>query len=1285
MFRCSPVVVLPLLALIFLERVTFAQIGQGYFNKTLIHNITQLLNTLLDNQNKNFRPYHGEKPVVVEVDINIRSMGPISEQKMEFSLDCYFRQKWLDERLAFTPIGSRNSFPVSSKMLRDIWRPDTYIRNGRQSYLHTLTMPNILLRVRYDGQVYVSQRLTIRSRCKMYLKKFPMDSQACPIEIGSLGYFTRDLIYVWKDVEVDEKMGNMLSQYKLLDIIKFASNISDPRDSNETLSTLVVYFKLQRQQGFYILQIYTPCTLIVVMSWVSFWINKEASPARVALGIMTVLSMSTIGFGLKSDLPKVSHSTALDIYILACFGFVFAALVEYAVINFAHIVYIRKTVHQLRGLQSAEAVAKMRMFAGSMLGSRGKSIQLEQAEEELLEEDADKRPWYRRGLICFRRSSEQHSVFYRMAIKAAKARKKLKMDDPGAVVDRVDTVSKFMFPSLYFFFNVLYWMAFIYWIPDEIDDFFLIPAVTPDNVMLPLDNMLSVVNQSFTAESPPGRSSSSLMIAQASLEPWLKLSTGLWWFVVVTGCITLPLLARSLWVVSGLRPNRHFYFMSAIILADTLMVITICSSLLIEKFTQALMGAALCKTTVFVSNVANVFVNWTWVYMWAQRFLDVVYPLRRFTEIDSVAQTKKMLGLLCITALIMESWALFVMMRTNGRAVDRPEDQPSSSDNAPLLANSHDDVDNDQISRYDSIASDDDAGSSSAAMNDSKKGEDLAEVENEETFDNRIQIPDEPEGKGFSFKKLWAFSGPGFLMSIAYLDPGNIESDLQSGAMANYKLLWVLLLAHILGLVVQRLSARLGVVAGRHMAEVCYEYYPRAPRIVLWLMVEIAIIGSDMQEVIGTAISFYLLSHGQIPLWAGVLITIADTFTFLFLERFGFRKFEFLFVVLISTMALTFGYEYVVVGPSAIEVVKGTLIPWCEGCGTKEFLQAVSIVGAVIMPHNLYLHSALVKSRNVDRTKKARVSEANMYYFIESTVALTCSFFINMFVVAVFAHGFYQKTNQDVLAECAKRPGIPGTDVFPNNTDLVDSDIYRGGISLGCQFGLPVFYVWAIGILAAGQSSTMTGTYTGQFVMEGFLHIRWPRWKRVLMTRSMAIVPTLAVTIYSRGVTDLTGMNDLLNAVMMIQLPFALLPVLTFTSSKRIMRDFRLGFAGRCSVFLFTVVVVGINLFFLIDYMNDMLQDVSYRWYIYGALIPPTLVYFAFVFYLCWYCLYEMGLLSKLGFLRQYSWVPYNENMRIDAPWHKFERLAESESDGRRSEQSGSIAASSDNPIYKIA
>ncbi|VDL70399.1 unnamed protein product [Nippostrongylus brasiliensis] len=500
----------------------------------------------------------------------------------------------------------------------------------------------------------------------------------------------------------------------------------------------------------------------------------------------------------------------------------------------------------------------------------------------------------------------------------------------------------------------------------------------------------------------------------------------------------------------------------------------------------------------------------------------------------------------------------------------------------------------------------------------------------------------------FSWRKLWAFTGPGFLMSIAYLDPGNIESDLQSGAKAQYKLLWVLLSAHIIGMLLQRMSARLGVVSGKHMAEVSHEYYPRFPRIILWVMVEIAIICSDMQEVIGTAIAIFLVSKGRVPLWAGVLVTIVDTFTFLFIDRYGVRKLEVVFGLLISTMALSFGFEilfihmvalfmrrstflqYFVVSPPVTSVLTGMLVPWCSGCGREELLQGISIVGAVIMPHNLYLHSALVKSRRVDRSNRKRVAEANFYFTVESAIALTCSFFINVFVVAVFAHGFYKKTNLDVRTSCDARHGIFDPYAFPYNNETATSDIYKGGIFLGCEFGLAALYVWAIGIFAAGQSSTMTGTYAGQFVMEGFIQVSWPKWKRVLITRAIAILPTIAVTLVANGVRSLTGMNDFLNCIQMIQLPFALIPIITFTSSRKIMHDFRSSRSFQFFALVAATVILSINIYFIVDYVTSSLGT---EWFVLTILAAPTIIYLVFVAYLE---------IRGFDFIRNYE---------ADAPW----------------------------------
>ncbi|OWF39359.1 natural resistance-associated macrophage protein 2-like isoform X2 [Mizuhopecten yessoensis] len=485
-------------------------------------------------------------------------------------------------------------------------------------------------------------------------------------------------------------------------------------------------------------------------------------------------------------------------------------------------------------------------------------------------------------------------------------------------------------------------------------------------------------------------------------------------------------------------------------------------------------------------------------------------------------------------------------------------------------------------------------------------------------FDERVAVPP-PDGTRFSFRKLWAFTGPGFLMSIAYLDPGNVESDLRAGASAQFKLLWILMISTVLGLLMQRLAARLGVVTGLHLAEICFKRYPKVPRIILWVMVEIAIIGSDIQEVIGTAIAISILSNGKIPLYGGVLITIIDTFTFLLLDRYGLRKLEAFFCFLITVMSISFGYEYVVVHPNQPQVMKGMFFPYCENCGSDELLQGIGIVGAIIMPHNIYLHSALVKSRDVNRKQKAAVSEANLYFFIEAAIALFVSFLINVFVTAIFAEGFYGRSSQEIYHICTNASS-PYADLFNNSHVVADVDIYRGGIYLGCKYGIAAMYIWAVGILAAGQSSTMTGTYSGQFAMEGFLNLKWKRWQRVLFTRSIAILPTVFIAIY-KGIGDLTDMNDLLNVLMSLQLPFALIPILTFTNSEKLMGDFKNGLFTKILTSVLSVVVIVINLYFVAVYIPVL----PHHWAMYLFIALILTFYVLFTAYLTWYCLIGMG------------------------------------------------------------
>ncbi|XP_069434438.1 natural resistance-associated macrophage protein 1 isoform X6 [Ovis canadensis] len=442
----------------------------------------------------------------------------------------------------------------------------------------------------------------------------------------------------------------------------------------------------------------------------------------------------------------------------------------------------------------------------------------------------------------------------------------------------------------------------------------------------------------------------------------------------------------------------------------------------------------------------------------------------------------------------------------------------------------------------------------------------------------KIPIPDTESG-AFSLRKLWAFTGPGFLMSIAFLDPGNIESDLQAGAVAGFKLLWVLLWATVLGLLCQRLAARLGVVTGKDLGEVCHLYYPKVPRTLLWLTIELAIVGSDMQEVIGTAIAFSLLSAGRIPLWGGVLITIVDTFFFLFLDNYGLRKLEAFFGFLITIMALTFGYEYVVARPAQGALLQGLFLPLCPGCGQPELLQAVGIVGAIIMPHNIYLHSSLVKSREVDRSRRADIREANMYFLIEATIALSVSFFINLFVMAVFGQAFYKQTNQAAFNICANSSLHDYATIFPRDNLTVAVDIYQGG----------------------------------------FLKLRWSRFARVLLTRSCAILPTVLLAVF-RDLQDLSGLNDLLNVLQSLLLPFAVLPILTFTSMPALMQEFANGLVSKIITSSIMVLVCAVNLYFVISYVPSLRHPAYFSLV---ALLAAA--YLGLTTYLVWTCLITQG------------------------------------------------------------
>ncbi|KAL8058719.1 hypothetical protein ABFX02_03G038300 [Erythranthe guttata] len=441
----------------------------------------------------------------------------------------------------------------------------------------------------------------------------------------------------------------------------------------------------------------------------------------------------------------------------------------------------------------------------------------------------------------------------------------------------------------------------------------------------------------------------------------------------------------------------------------------------------------------------------------------------------------------------------------------------------------------------------------------------------------------------FSWKKLWKFTGPGFLMSVAFLDPGNLEGDLQAGAIAGYSLLWLLLWATLMGLLIQLLSLRLGVATGRHLAEICREEYPYWAGLMLWFMAELALIAADIQEVIGSAIAINILSNGFLPLWAGVIITALDCFIFLFLENYGIRKLEAFFAVLITSMAISFAWMFVDTKPSGRELIEGMIIPRLS---SETIPKAVGVVGCVITPYNVFLYSALVQSRKIDLKKKGRVQEALNYYTIESLIAVFVSLIINLFVTTVFAKGFFGTPQANTI-------GLVNAGEYLQKR-------YGGGV-------LPILYIWGVGLLAAGQSSTITGTYAGQFIMEGFLNLQIKKWMRSLITRSCAILPTMIVAIvFNRSEELLDVLNEWLNVLQAMQIPFAVVPLLHLVSNEHIMGGFVIGTTIERIAWGVAAVVIMINGYVLVDFFMS-----EVRGFVFGGVVcVGASSYIAFLFYL---------------------------------------------------------------------
>ena len=386
-----------------------------------------------------------------------------------------------------------------------------------------------------------------------------------------------------------------------------------------------------------------------------------------------------------------------------------------------------------------------------------------------------------------------------------------------------------------------------------------------------------------------------------------------------------------------------------------------------------------------------------------------------------------------------------------------------------------------------------------------------------------------PKSSAF-LRKLLAFAGPGFLVAVGYMDPGNWATDLAGGSRYNYTLLSVIMLSNFMAILLQALAIKLGVVTGRDLAQACRDHFSRPVSLGLWGFAEIAIAACDLAEVIGSAIALNLLFH--IPLIWGVCLTALDVLVILFLQQKGFRFLEALVISLIATIGVCFGLEILFSQPSLAGLASGFFVPSAQIIRDPAMLYiAMGILGATVMPHNLYLHSAIVQTRRFERTSEGK-REAIRFCTIDSTVALTFALFVNAAILIVSAATFYRNGHHQVaeIQEAYK---------------LLSPLLGVTGAST----------VFALALLASGQNSTLTGTLAGQVVMEGFLSIRLRPWLRRLITRALAIIPAVVVTAFwgTRGTANLLVLSQV---ILSMQLSFAVFPLVMFTSDKRKMGKF---------------------------------------------------------------------------------------------------------------------------------
>ena len=413
--------------------------------------------------------------------------------------------------------------------------------------------------------------------------------------------------------------------------------------------------------------------------------------------------------------------------------------------------------------------------------------------------------------------------------------------------------------------------------------------------------------------------------------------------------------------------------------------------------------------------------------------------------------------------------------------------------------------------------------------------------------------------KKTGWRRVFSFLGPAYLISVGYMDPGNWATDLQGGSKFGYSLIWVLLMSNLMALLLQGLSARLGIVRGRDLAQANREAYPKFLNFVLYILAEIAIAACDLAEVLGMAIGIQLLTG--LPLIWGVCFTVLDTFLLLYLQKLGMRKMEAFIIALVAIISGAFLIQIIMAKPDLGEIATG-LVPTIHN---KEALYiAIGIIGATVMPHNLYLHSALVQSRNIERTEKG-IKQAIKFNRIDSAIALNIAFLVNSAILILAATVFFKTGNTQVAELHEAHKLLPG---------------FLGNLA-------PILF--AIALIAAGQSSTVTGTLAGQIVMEGYLRLRINPLVRRLITRLIAIIPALIVIIIY-GESEVDYLLVLSQVILSLQLGFAIIPLIHFVSDKSKMGKFTINPITKTLAWLIAFVLIYLNFKMLISQVEPVFE-----------------------------------------------------------------------------------------------